>query len=234
MEQQVDLPKDWLVSPKSQSLVDEGTALVKRHDFTPEGYLEHSKKRVFDGITHTHWRAVVRCAGDMFAELGAGRADPEAVIADRLFQDKGTKSKWLRGRQVPKAEKVLAATVLVLQRELRQIEFPRLREVIWQTAGRTLTLVRTEDMKGPAVPLTRAHFAVVFHLTRHKDAWDFRAGGGNATRARVLSDVRERVASEFPAAGSLEFVARAVRDWWNPYLMFRTGLLWSQLDGYAT
>ncbi|QEG27845.1 hypothetical protein GobsT_26090 [Gemmata obscuriglobus] len=194
------------------------------------------RQRIFNSITNAYWRAVVRYAGTVEPPLQRDNELPEQALLRLLGQNSGTISRWLNGRTPPQADKVLGSLVIVLVKEIEDIDLPPIREIAWQAVSQTMNVIRQEDLgRGPRT-LSRQEFACVRWLARHVQSRAYAEGHSRNTQnpeleAQVLTDVFHKVRLRFPevAAG---LVPVAISEWLRPYLLFRVGLLggWRSLE----
>lgn len=191
------------------------------------------KDRILESIVVAYWKGLAKYAEDngLFRQHCEGVLSEE-VLGFRLGVNPGTISRWLNDKTPPGGDKVLGAVVIVLQKEITEIVFPKNREIAWQAVSRTLSLIREEDCHRNRRPITREEFACMWLLGRHPNADKVVVDQPRAAASAIIDDVFRELKKQFPKMTSRDFVAQTAGEWTMPYLYFAISLLpgWEFLD----
>lgn len=208
------------------------------------------RKEIFESIVSICWEAV--CAHGVEHQYGGKQsADATSVrkeIGRRLGATDTTIVRWAEGEQLPEGEKVLAAIILVLQREILDISFPSRDSIVSQVARRTVALIRDNELlqtvkadgrrtrtKKPKRLPSGEELFVVRTALRHKDSdallprvppgkYDD-AGLRNAKKRCFRATIREiKKNVPKPTISEPPDIANVIETWSDPYVLFCIGL----------
>lgn len=229
---------DWKDFPTA-AWTREGLRYLKDELGTDEeAYRSKLKKHLFASMTLAYWRSMVRHAEENgLVQKKTPDELTEEAIARQLGLNPAQPGRWATGKTKPDADKVFGALLIVLRRELDEAGLPKNREVGWQMACRTITLIRKEDCKEVGPELRRDELSCVWWLVRHPQSDVLLGRSRPVTMKEIYKDVLGEVSRHFPAGTfrSVAEVERPIDRWLYPYLLFHVGLMagWEHNDDEA-